>query len=188
MIRLLVVLFSIVYLSGCVTVNGLNEDFRKIDAAWANESSKYEAEQRHHKVNAGFEVTFAAVKQTYDDLGMRIIKTSAEKGFIISKNIAPLPLTNEQWQEVREVENPKLEEMGFWLISIEDDPSDYVVTIKAEVKTQGDFSTVNLDYFIEVPTFEGTGLVAPQHAAPHAVKLMSEMFWQQLDDNLTHAN
>ena len=78
--------------------------------------------------------------------------------------------------------------MGFWLISIADDPSDYIVTIKADVKTEGEVSTVSLDYFIEVPSWEGTGIIAPNRAAPHAVKLMSEMFWKKLDKNVAQIN
>jgi predicted small secreted protein len=173
-------------LSGCMTIEGMNSDMRKIDTAWSLESQKYGAGQLHRLVSADYETTFNAVKKTFTDLQMSIDKVSTEKGFLISKNEAPKPLTITQWNEVRELENPKLSKIAGWMYSIPEHPKGQFVTIKASVKSVDNQSEISLDYFLEIPEYEDMGIIPPKHVAPHAVKLASEMFWKQLEANLAH--
>ena len=114
---------------------------------------------------------------------MAIVKSSPEKGFVTSKNEAPTPLTNEQWQQVREVENPRMQNVS-WMFSLPEDPKGQYVNTKVSIKSTGNQSTINLDYYINVPQYDDMGLVTPKNVAPLAEKLACESFWKQLDKNL----
>jgi hypothetical protein len=172
----------LILLTGCVSIDGLNADLAKIDQIWEVDNRAAIA-QRSHIANADYNTTFKAVEQTLSDLHMPIVKSSIEKGFITSKNEAPTPLTIEQWQQVREVENPRMQNVS-WMFSLPEDPKGQYVNTKVSIKSAGNQSTVNLDYYINVPEYDDMGLVTPKNVAPLAEKLACESFWKQLEKNL----
>jgi hypothetical protein len=173
----------IVMLSGCMSIEGMNADLARIDQAWEIDN-KAAIAQRRHVVNADYSTTFKAVEKTLSDLDMPIVKSSAEKGLLTSKNEAPTPLTKDQWQQVREIENPRISNVAGWMYSLPEDTKGQFVNTKVSIESSGKQSTVTLDYFINIPEYDDLGLVTPKNVAPLAEKLACEVFWEQLDKNL----
>lgn len=177
-----ILLFTL-FLSGCITINDINENFKKADTAWLLENQKLPEHQLKRTVNAPYEKVFSALKETFFALNMPISKQSIDKGFILSKNKAPNPLSPEQWAEVRGIENPKLSDIS-WMLTIAEEPEDQFVIIKASIKGDGNQSTISLDYYLEAPKLEDMGLIPMNQAPPHAVKIMTEMFWNKFNQKL----
>lgn len=175
----------IAVLSGCTGM--INDSFRAVDDAWSIENQKRAEHQRNRKFNESYENVFEAVKKTYNYFDMPIDKFSIEKGFILSRNEAPKPLSKAQWESVREIENPKLSKVTS-LITIEEKPKGQFVTIKATVKNDGNQTSVNLSYYLDMPEYEDMGYIPIKEAPPHAIKLMAEMFWAKLGENLAEGS
>lgn len=173
---------TILMLSGCTGM--INDSFRAVDNAWSIENQQQAEQQRNRRFNSSYENIFEAVKKTYDDLNMPINKESLEKGYIISRNEAPKPLNRAQWEDVRKVENPKLEKITS-LLSLPEKPEGQFVTIKSTIKRVESQTSVNLEYYLDMPEYEDMGYIPSKEAPPHAIKLMTEMFWKQLDNNLS---
>jgi predicted small secreted protein len=180
----ILLLIAAATLTGCMTVEGMNADLARIDQAWEIDN-KAAIAQRQHVVNADYNTAFKVVEKTLTDLGMPIVKSSIEKGFVISKNEAPIPLTKEQWERVREVENPRMSDVAGWMYAIPEDPKGQFVNTKVSIESAGNQSTVSLDYYINVPQYDDMGLITPKNVAPLAEKLACESFWKQLDKNLS---
>jgi len=181
--HLLLFFVLITSLSGCITINDINQDLRKVDEVWLSEINKLPKSLLKRTINAPYNLAFLAVKKTFMSLNMPITKESSDKGFILSRNKSPNPLTPAQWDEVREMENDKLSEIS-WMISIAEEPDEQYVTIKAAIKELNDQSTISLSYYLDAPKMEDMGLVPMTQAPPHAVKLLANIFWKELDHNL----
>ena len=187
--RQFTLLVALVFLlSGCISIEGINEKFRTVDQAWSIENQSNEAEQRYYQANADFGTTYAALRNSFVDLDMPIDKESSVEGFVVSRNEAPHPLSLAQWEEVREIENPKMRELVGSLMSLPKKSVGYFVTIRASIEPAGNQSTVSLDYYLEMPKYEDMGIIPSREAPPHAVTLMSEMFWRQFEYNLAAAD
>lgn len=104
---LLCVLFISTGLSGCVTVADVNTAFRRVDLAWQLDYQKTEDEYRWRVIEADKTTVYQAVRSTLIDLGMPIQIESLEKLTLVAHNLAPLPLTIEEWKEVVKQENPQ---------------------------------------------------------------------------------
>lgn len=81
---------------------------------------------------------------------------------------------------VVEIENPRLKEIAPWYIQLNDDPSKYIVTVKATLRPFKDGTFVLLDYGLDAPEYRRLGIIQSRHAPPAAVKVAAEKFWQTL--------
>ncbi|MDI1298666.1 hypothetical protein [Methylotenera sp.] len=180
------VLALMLALTGCMTIEGMNTDLARIDQVWDAENMAAIG-QRSHVVNVDYKSTFKAVEQTLADLHMPILKSSIEKGFITSKNEAPTPLTMKQWKQVVELENPRISDVGGWMYSLPDNPEGQFVNTKVAIEASGNQTKITLNYFINIPQYDDMGLITPKNVAPIAEKLACEVFWKQLDKNISNA-
>ncbi len=181
--RLLLFLTLAFLLQGCITINDINQDLKKVDQVWLSEINKFPKDLLKRTVDTPYNKTFSAVKNTFIALNMPITKESVDKGFILSRNKSPKPLTSGQWAEVREAENDKLSEIS-WMITIAEEPEEQYVTIKASIKEVMNQSIISLSYYLDAPKMEDMGLVPMTQAPPHAVKILANLFWKELDKNL----
>jgi hypothetical protein len=174
----------VITLSGCVSIESMNADLDRIDQAWDIEN-KAAIAQRSHIVNADYATAFKVAEKTVADFNMPIVKSSPDKGFIVTKNEAPTPLTPEQWQQVVTIETPKMKKVGGWMYTIPEDPKGQFVNGKIALEAIGTQTKVSIDYYINVPEYEDMGLKTPKNVAPLAEKLACESFWKQFDKNLS---
>ena len=183
------VVFSLVIvmtlISGCATVGEINSGFRKIDRMWALEYQKTEDLFRYRVIDAPYDIVYSQVKMTFLDLSMPLIVRDYNKGILIAENEAPKPLTQEEWIKVKKEESPKTKAEAGWLFYLPDDPSGYIVTVKAKLLDKGDKTLVLLDYRMKNPEHEEMGFEPSEYAPPLAVQLGSIKFWNALKQRLT---
>src|SRR5262249_59032704 len=123
---------------------------RKIDRVWQLEYQRTEDEYRYRVIEADSATVYRAVRLTFLDLGLAIQKESTEPMFIRGESEAPTPLSQEEWLEGRQIEVPKLSELG-WMGSfgLVKNPSDYIVTIQITMKSYKDSTFLVLDYSLD---------------------------------------
>ena len=187
MLKKICVVFAALLIAGCISLESINAKFRDIDAVWLVDNEQFIGEYFPYKVNADFETTYKALKRAFWDLNMPIDKESPEDGYFLSRSEAPTPLSADQWEEVRRIENPRLKEIAGWMITLPKKSEGYFVTVKAMVSSHGESSDVSFDYFMEMPEYEDMGLIPGRQVAPHALKLASELIIAQLDENVRAA-
>jgi|TARA_R110000803_G_scaffold192384_1_gene255194 hypothetical protein len=182
--RFFVPFFSFLLLNGCVSVADLNYSSSKIENAWLLEYQKIEDSFRTRVVEASASETFVQVKKTLVDLGLPVVGSDTADGEIYAQGIAPAPLTQDEWELVAKIENPRVKELSDGWMYLNDDPSDYMLTVKVTVLGGENKSLVILDYELSAPKYEAMGFQMPRVAPPHAVALGSTRFWSVLDKNL----
>ncbi len=174
-------------ISGCMTAGDINDSFRRVDRVWQLEYQKSEDEIRHRAVDAPYDVVWLAVRRTFVDLGMPVQGASLDRGVLVAENTAPAPLSADEWRHVAKAENPRLQQIGGALFYLADDPKDYVVTVKASVRSMKGKTLVLLDYALDNPKLRRAGLIPSQHAPALAVQLASAKFWIALEKRLSRA-
>lgn len=182
--KIISLLISMTFLSGCTSISDINAGFKRVDRAWQLEYQKTEDLYRYRVIDAPMVTTFDQVKKTFLDLGMPIQKSSLSDGYLIAENVAPNPLTKEEWLQVREIEQPRVKEIGGWMFSLNEDPSGYIVVVKASMTATKNKTLVLLDYKLRMPKYERMGMTPSEHAPPLAVQLGSLKFWNALKINL----
>lgn len=179
----LIALMSSVY--GCVSIEEINSSFVRIDRAWQLDYQRTEDEFRYRVVEADYETTLHAVRQTYLDLGMPIQVQSGSRGVIVAENSAPTPLSHEEWKEVVRIEGPRAKQIGGWYMEMRDDPKGYFVAVKATLRPMPSGTFVLLDYELDNREIRAMGVRPSRHAPPLAVQLGSLKFWAQLEKRLS---
>ncbi len=170
---------------GCVSIEQVNSSFARVDQVWQLEYQRTEDEFRYRVVEADYETTLRAVRQTYLDLGMPIQVQSGSRGVIVAESAAPTPLTLEEWKEVVRIEGPRVKEIGGWYMKMNDDPKGYFVAVKATLRPMSSGTLVLLDYELDNREIRAMGVRPSRHAPPHAVQLGSLKFWVQLGKRLS---
>jgi len=179
------VLIFLFTFTGCITIADINDFVRKIDRVWQLEYQRTEDEYRYRVIEADSATVYRAVRLTFLDLGLAIQKESTEPMFIRGESEAPTPLSQEEWLEVRQIEGPKLSELG-WMGSfgLVKDPSDYIVTIQITMKSYKDSTFLVLDYSLDAPKLRRVGINPQKYGPPTAARLAAEKFWHKLADRL----
>ena len=175
-------------LSGCVSINDINESFRRVDRAWLLEYQRTETAYRVRVINGNFEQVFSAVKETFLALNMPFRWISVEEGEINSTNDAPTPLTNDEWLKVVNSERDNIKKIGGWYMVMRDDPKGYSVIIKAKIKSIGGSVIVSMDYELDNLEYRKMGIQPSKTAPPLAVQLASSKFWNELNSQLEKTN
>jgi hypothetical protein len=181
-----VVVIFLLTLTGCITIADINDSLRRVDRLWQLEYQRTEDEYRYRVIEADSATAYRAVRLTFLDLGLAVQKESTESPlFIRAESEAPTPLSKEEWLEVRRLENPKLSDTGWlWSMGIVEDPSDYIVTMQATMKSSKNSTFVILDYTLDSPKLRRLGINPNKYAPPTAVRLACEKFWNTLADRL----
>ena len=182
---LLMLSISSLLMTGCIDKSAINADFKQMDHTWGIENNQSSSDLRHELISTNKEDAVRLVEKTFDDLGMTVVNSSAQGGYVLSKSEAPIPLSEEEWESVREIENPKLAESFGWMIRIESDPSAHFVIVKASItELNASDSVVQLEASMEMPVYVNMGLVPFKEIPPHALKIAADKIWTQLDKNL----
>jgi hypothetical protein len=181
-------IISIFYLCGCVSVQDVNEGFRRIDRMWLADYQKTEDAYRYRVVDADYPIVFPLVKRVFNDLGAAVQSSSLEDGTIYGACDAPTPLTKEEWKRVVDAERDKVKEAGGWMFDLRDDPRGYIVKGQATLRTMGSKTFILLDYRLDMPKYKSMGFQPSQYAPSLAVQLATTKFWNRLGDLLEGEN
>ena len=172
-------------LAGCININKINTNFRRIDEAWLLDYQKTEDEYRCRIVAADKIETAKALRAAFIALNMPVKEDNLDNGSITSVVEAPRPLTKDEWKSVAEVETPRMKSIAGWMFTLPDNPKGYFITIRAnfqEIKEVG--TIVLLNYRLDNPEYRKLGIEPSECAPPDAVRLGSLKFWRTLDDIL----
>ncbi len=172
-------------MAGCININKINTNFRRIDEAWLLDYQKTEDEYRYRIVAADKYETARALRAAFISLSMPVKEENLERGSITSVVEAPRPLSKEEWKSVAQVETPRMKEIAGWMFTLPDNPKGYFITIIAyfqEIKGVG--TIVLLKYRLDNPEYRRLGIEPSECAPPDAVRLGSLKFWRTLDDIL----
>jgi hypothetical protein len=123
----------------------------------------------------------AVIRRTFIDLGMPIQVASSDRGVIVAENVGPTPLTRDEWLEITQGEVARVKEIGNWALTLSQNPQDYIVVVKATVRSAKGKTLVLLDYALDNPKLRRQGVQPSRHAPPRAVQLASIKFWTQLE-------
>lgn len=171
-------------ISGCLSIPEMNSKFSEIDRAWLLEYQKHEDLYRFRVVDIPYSQSFSKVKQTFNQLGLPVTSANFNNGVIVASVNAPTPLSKEEWLQVREIEQPRVREIGGWMFYIAKDPKDYIITVRARLKAVGEKTLILLEYELDMPEYREMGLIPNRVAPPSAVKIGSLKFWSILDSLL----
>lgn len=175
-------------LTGCVSIPDINYASKKLETAWLIDYQKMEEYERSRVIDAPALKTFKQVERALVSLDLPILNSNAIKGEIIAEGIAPSPLTQEEWEQVVELEEERVSEISSGLLYLSDDPSAYVITVRISVKDIGDSTLVVTNYALSSPKYAAYGITLPRVAPPQAVVIGSLKFWRALDERLRDAN
>ena len=179
-----VVLSALTAATGCVTPAQINIGFRKIDNLWRLENQRRADELRYRVVEAPVGETFIATRNAFIDVGLPIHASSVSEGVIRSEVLAPSPLTQEEWEQVADAENPRVREVAGWIFYISDNPEGYIVVVEAHLAALDSFTVVQLHYRLRMPEYEALGYEPNEVAPPKAVEIASLKIWQALQARL----
>ncbi len=185
----LVLMVCSLSLTSCVDKGAINADFELMDQTWGAENRQADSCSKHKLISTSKEDAVGLVEKTFRDLRMTVVNSSIQNGYVLSRSEAPIPLSEEEWETVREIENPKLTEYVGWMISIESDPSAHFVVVKAIItEINATSSEVQLDASMEMPVYVNMGLVPFKEIPPQALRIASNKIWAQLDKNVAESH
>ncbi len=186
--RIAVLLVTSLLLISCMDKGAINADFKRMDQTWGAENRLAVSDSKHKLLSTNKEDAVRLVEKTFMDLGMTVVNSSVQSGYVLSKSEAPTPLSEEEWESVRAIENPKLAEYVGWMISIERDPSAHFVIVKATIaEINNTDCEVILDASMEMPKYANMGLVPFKEIPPHALNIATNKIWTQLNSNVAES-
>lgn len=167
----------------------INDGYYRIGKAWQLDNQREADDYRYRVIESDYLSAFNATRKTFLALGMPLESGAIEKGILTAENIAPAPLTLEEWMEVKRIETPRLKELGGSLFSFPDNPKNFTITVNARLKDLGRGKVIlSVDYVMASPTYKSMGMAVTPHAPPTAVKLGMLKFWRQLEIELKNTN
>lgn len=95
-------------ISGCVNIEDINRGVRKVDEVYkiANDNLLKTFGTRTYEISK--KEAFRAMVIALTELGMLVVNQDLETGLIFAKGASPAPLTKSEWEEVKEVEEPRM--------------------------------------------------------------------------------
>ena len=175
---------ALLTLQGCMSIPEINSKMRQIDVAWELESQKLEDSHRIRALNVSKEQTMEILKKVFLDLGMPLDTYSMSSGEIKTVSIAPTPLSETEWAEIRKIENPKMQDIAGTFFYLPEKPDKYFLIVRAKVVGNDSVSVVRLDYELRNPEYAAQGIIATRRAPPLAVQLGSMKIWAGVNDQL----
>lgn len=173
-------------LLGCISIPDINSRYHRIGMAWQLDNQRIEEEYRFRVIDSDYLTVFNATRRTFLALGMPVQSRDLKTGVLYAENIAPSPLSQEEWMEIKRIETPRLKEIGGSLFSFPDNPKNFIITVRAEIKPLKSGETlVMVDHLMSSPEYKKMGILVTSHAPPTAVKLGSAKFWTQLSKEVS---
>lgn len=175
-------------LTGCASINDINQGFYRVGMSWQVDNQKAEDEFRYRVIDASYFETYEAVRKAFLTLGMPVRVSDVEKGVLFAENVAPYPLTKEEWLEVKKIETPRLKALAGSMFYFQDNPKDFTITVRATLKPLSSGVLVIVDYVMDSPKLRSYGITPTSVCPPTAVALGSAKFWKAVEEEVLKAN
>lgn len=171
-------------LTSCVSVADINHSSRRIEAAWLLDYQRAEYPVRTRILEHSATDTYHQVKRALVDIGLPVLESDPIEGTVLAQGIAPAPLNQAEWLQVVKAENMRVQTLSNGWMYLQDDPSNYVITVKVKVRGSSRKSVIVLNYVLSAPRYEAMGFRMPKVAPPEAVLIGSTKFWDALGKRL----
>jgi len=162
----------------------INRAYNRVGLAWQVDNQRQEDEYRYRVIDAEYPDAYVAVRKAFIALNMPVQAGDVDSGILIARNVAPHPLTKEEWLEVKRLEGPRLKELGGSLFRFEDNPRDFIITVRASLLPLDTGVLVILDYAMDSPKLRTYGIVPADSCPPTAVAIAAAKFWVALEEEL----
>lgn len=134
------------FLSACanVTIDQLERTNRIIDNVWKEQGAAINRDIGQRILPVPPEVALLKLEKVLTSLGMWTVKKSTNPAFLIAKSTAPTPLNEQEWESVRQNEEPFVKEiakqqMGYIASTqIRLQPEHYALLFGAEISEHED--------------------------------------------------
>jgi hypothetical protein len=98
------------FLSGCFNMQAIQGGMNALDDEWGRINNDVYKTIGSKTYNVSKQDAFSAMNFALTSLGMIIVNQNYESGFIYSKASIPTPLTREEWEAIKKVEEPKMQD------------------------------------------------------------------------------
>lgn len=177
-------------LSGCASLQEIDQVLREVRREWKVQNDQLRREMGSRIVQATSGQVYEAALSTVNNLGFSITDQNREKGFVFAVAPAPLPLTDAEWEKVKEIDEPPTKKIAartlpfssiFFALHVDRVEVNIVVALLPvddnNVKVSFDFTTVDhkaLDL----------GLTANEEPSPTAARVGLAKAWKEFETQL----
>ena len=187
-------LFALVALlgQGCVSdeqrraaIIDVNEDFRqRYEQILAKKGTRFFRVRR--------EQAFPVLRSTFEQLGMKEADESPDIGYLNVYAPAPNPLTKQEWEEVAQIELPRLRELvgkhiGLLKHFINFEPEGLDIVINATALERRGGTEISLTMRMREVAPPKSGMPRRDYAPPTAVERGLDKIWAQFERQLLGA-
>jgi len=145
MLRDFLLFIGAILLSGCATLQDVHMARMHINQVWKAENQKINMDIGTITVDSKPEIVYEAIIKTLVKVGFSIEKGKEQVGVIYAVAQAPTPLSDEEWEEVKKIEEPKTKKIASKYLGLS--------SIFAGLHTDG--VQIHIISFIK-PTYNGT--------------------------------
>jgi hypothetical protein len=182
-------LFVVALLSGCASVQQMQSAMDEIDQNWGRQKYKILSENGRKVLPMPSAQAERTVIAAAESLGFK--KDSANNGLITFKGISPMPFTDEEYKQIRTVEEPMMQAMAathvggftssFFILSSGDTNTIIFFTLTPQGSDQ---TVVSIDFRIEwIKGKKQAGMLLGENPPPEAVRRGLDKFWKAVAAN-----
>jgi hypothetical protein len=189
MMKLTSILSAILLISGCATFEEVNYVLQKVDTNWSAKNNEINNAFGSKVFDANKEDAFNALVKTVEELGFTITENDRETGYILAQAAAPIPLTEEEWQTVVDVEQPGMRSLASdtlpissFFLSLHTDGVE--IHVNGSVAKEAIGSRVKFDYTMIDNKVMEMGFTPVQTPPPTAVRVGLVKAWAEYEKQL----
>lgn len=98
-------------LAGCVSIEEINRTNFALEAEWSKQLDRLTENYAIRTYAVPKRVAKKAMKRAFQEIGLVISKTGADKDIVIAWSIGPRPLSNKEWEEVEKHDTQLMKEI-----------------------------------------------------------------------------
>jgi hypothetical protein len=189
-LRNLKTLTILLFVSGCISTSQINRAQTSVDLFWQGQNEKFMKHEGSRTYRATPRQAFIAARVALSHLGMVIDKQDPGTGYLLASAPAPVPLTSEEWEEVKKQDTAAMqelivEELGVLGYAKELDPSYKDVLLNVLIAEKNGGSSVALSFrLLNKKHEEASGGRLRTQVPPTAVRIGVKKVWRTLEDEL----
>ena len=136
---------------------------------------------------------YAALRTSFDQLGMAVIDNSPDIGYIAVRAPAPKPLDAVEWERVNEQDLPRMRQLatphvGMLARFVMFEPEGLDIIINATAVEVRDGTEVSLTMRMRETAPPRTGYPRREYPPPSAVRIGLDKIWREVDRDLRGAS
>ena len=162
---------------------------REIDQLWKAENDKIRAEMGTVAVDATTDQAFDALANTLEALGFTISEKNSDSGRIFGMAPAPTPLSLEEWEEGRKIDEPQAKSivaktMPFTSLFMSMRVDEVEVHVSGAVRSSNAATEVSVAYTVLDKKAIRMGVHSPENPGPTLARTGMIKAWKEFERQL----